>query len=88
MIKYSPSVSCDMNNVTGINAIFKACSVKIHTIESNFKDIYINKLPLPIDVFEDVNTPISCINTTNIDDIESNQHSLKDIAKCSTLPYE
>ena len=32
---------------------------------------------------------MSCINTTYIDDIEgSNSYSLKDIAKCSTLPYE
>ena len=38
-------------------------SVKITTKASNIKDMYINKPPLPIDVFEDVNTPISCINT-------------------------
>ena len=89
MIKYSPPVSCDTNNVTGINAIVKICSVKITTIASNLKDIYINKPPLPTDVFEYVNTPISCINTMDQDDIEgSNSYSLKDIAKCSTLPYE
>ena len=39
MIKYSPSVSCDINNVMGINAIVKTCSVKITTIASNFNDI-------------------------------------------------
>ena len=70
MIKCSPSVSCDMNNVTGMNAIVKTCSMKITTITSNLKDIYINKPPLPADVFEYVNTSISCINTTDIDDIE------------------
>ena len=59
------------------------------TTASNFKDIYINEPPLPTDVFEGVNTPISSVNTTDIDDIEgSNSYTLKDIAKCSTLPYE
>ena len=38
MIKYSPSVSCDINGVTGINTIAKPCSVKITTIASKFKD--------------------------------------------------
>ena len=86
---YSPSVSCDINNVTGISTIIKTCSVKITTIASNFKDIYINKPPLPSDEFEDVNTSILCINTTDIDDIEgSNSYSLKDIAKCFTITYE
>ena len=55
MIKYSPSVSCDMNNVTGINTIVKTCSVKITTIASKFKDTRINKPPLPTDVFEFLN---------------------------------
>ena len=61
MITYSPSVSCDMNNVTGINMIVKTCPVKITTIESKFKDTCINKPPLPTDVFEFVNTPISLL---------------------------
>ena len=87
MTKNSPSVSCDMNNVTGINVIVKTCSVKITTIAN--KDIYINKPPLPTDVFEDVNTPIPCINTTDIGGIEGyDSYSLKYIAKCSTLSYE
>ena len=34
------------------------------------RDISMNKPPLPTDVFDDVNTPISCINTTDIYDIE------------------
>ena len=59
MIKYSPSVSCDINNVTGINATVKTFSMKITTIASNVKDIE-----------------------------GSNSHCLKDIATCSTLPYE
>ena len=42
MIKYSPSISCDINNVTGICAIVKTCSAKITTIANNFKDIYIH----------------------------------------------
>ena len=89
MIKYIPSVSCDTNNVTGINAIVKTYSVKITTIASKFQDICINKPTLPTDVFEFVNTPISSINTTDIDDIEgSNSYSLRDIANCSALPYE
>ena len=94
MIKYSPSVSCNINNVTGINSIIETCSIKITTIASNFKYTCINKPPLPTDVFEDSNTTISCINTTDIDDIERyNSHNLKDIAmkdiaKCSALSCE
>ena len=73
----------------GINTIVKTCSVKITIIASEFKDTCINKPTLPTDVFEFVNTPISCINTTDIDDVEgSDSYSLRDIAKCSTLPYE
>ena len=86
-VKYSPSVYCDMNNVMGINTIVKTCSAKITTLASKFKDTCINKPPFPTDVFEFVSSPISCINTTDIDDVEeSNSYSLRDIAKCSTLP--
>ena len=89
MIKYSPSVSYDINNVTGINAIVKTCSVKITPITSSFRDICIDKQPLPTDVFDDVNTPIPCVNTTDIDNIErSSSYSLKDIAEYSTIPCE
>ena len=89
MTKYNPSVSCDINNVTGINAIVKTCSVKIKRITSSFKDLCINKPTLPTHVFDDVSTPISCINTTDIDDIErSSSQSLKNIAKCSTISCE
>ena len=89
MIKYSPSVSCGINNVTVINTIVKTCSVKITTIASTFKDTRINKPPLPTDVFEFVNTPILFFTTTDIDDVErSNSLRLRDIARCSTLPYE
>ena len=78
-----------MNNVTGINTIVKTYSVKITTIASKFKDTCIDKPPLPTDVLEFVNNPISCINTTDIAEVEgSNSYSLRDIAKCSTLPYE
>ena len=88
MIKYSPSVSCDINNITAINTIVKTCSVKI-TTACKVKDTCINKPPLPTDLFEFKNTPISCITTTDIDDVEgSNSYSLRYIAKCSTLPYE
>ena len=70
-----------INNVTGIYAIVKTFSVKITTIANILKDISINKPPLPTDVFEDVNTPISCINTTDIDDLEgSNSYILKGMA--------
>ena len=88
MIKYSPSVSCDINNITAINTIVKTCSVKI-TTATKVKDTCINKPPLPTDLFEFINTPISCITTTDIGDVEgSNSYSLRDIAKCSTLSYE
>ena len=54
-------------------------------------DICINEPPLPTDVFDDVNTPMSCINTADIDDIERSSSytcSLKNIAKRSTIPCE
>ena len=41
---------------------------------SSFKDVCINKPPLPTDVFHDVKTPISCINTMDIDDTEDTVH--------------
>ena len=48
-----------------------------------------NKPSLPTGVFDDVNTPVSCINTTDINEIErSSSYSLKDIAKRSTIPCE
>ena len=88
MIKYSPSVSCDINNITGINTLVKTCSVKI-TTATKVKDTCINKPPLPTGPFEFINTPISCITTTDIDDVEgSNSYGLRYIAKCSTLPYD
>ena len=42
----------------------------MHVITSSFKDICINKPPLPTDVFDDLNSAISCINTMDIDYIE------------------
>ena len=88
-IKYSPSVSRDISDVTGINKIVKTCSLKITTIASKFKDAHVNNPPLPTDVFEFVNSLISCINTTDIDDVEEpDSYSLRDIAKCSTFRYE
>ena len=88
MILYSPPVSCDINDITAINTIVKTCSVKIMTA-TKVKDTCINEPQLPTDLFEFINTPISCITTTDIDDVEgSNSYSLRDIAKCSTLPFE
>ena len=46
----------------------------------------INKQPLPTDVSDVIYTPIYCINTMDIDDIEGpSPYNLKDIAKCSTI---
>ena len=89
MIKCSRSVSCDIDNVRAINDIVKLSSAKITTITNSFGDICINKPPLPPDVFDGVNTPISCINTTDIDDTEgSSSYNLKDAAKSSKIPCE
>ena len=53
------------------------------------RDTCINNPPLPTDLFEFMNIPFSCITTTDIDAVEgSNSYSLRDVAKCSTLPYE
>ena len=49
LIKYSPPVFCDINDVTGINDIVKRCSVIITTITSSFMDVCINKPPLSND---------------------------------------
>ena len=63
--------------------------MKITTIATKVKDTCINKPPLPTDVFEFINTRISCIAATDIDGVEgSNSYSLRDNAKCSTLSYE
>ena len=70
MIKYSPFVACDTNNVTGINGIVETCPMIITSITSDFRDICIDKPPLPTDVFDALNTPISCVNSTDIDDVE------------------
>ena len=44
---------------------------------------------IPTDVIDDVNTPISCFNSTDIDGIEgSSSYSLKYIARCSTISCE
>ena len=49
-------------------------SMKAISHLSSFKDVCINKPPLPTDVFHDVKTPISCINTMDIDDTEDTVH--------------
>ena len=54
MIKYSPSASCYIDNVTGINDIVKPCLMKI-TSRSSFNNICINKLLLPTNAFDNVN---------------------------------
>ena len=62
----------------------KTCSVKI-TTATKLTDTCKNKPPLPTDLFEFINTPISCITTTDIDDVEGSiSYSLRDIAKCTT----
>ena len=89
MIKYRPSVSCDINNVTGIKYIVKTCSVKKTTITSSTEDVCIRKPPLPTNVFHNVNTPISYINTMDIDYLNgSSSYGLKDVGNCSTIPCE
>ena len=87
MIKYGPSVSCDINNIPAINTIVKTCSVKI-TTATKVKDTCMNKPPLPTDLLEFINTPISCTTTTDKDVEGSNPYNLRDSAKSSTLPYE
>ena len=78
MREYSPSISCDKNNGMGTNDVVKPRSVKITTITSSLNDIVINKPPLLSDVFDDANTPMFCINTTDKDDIEeSSSYNIK-----------
>ena len=56
---------------------------------SSFKDMWINKTPFPTYVFDYVNAPISCINTMDINGIEtSSSCSLKDTVKSSAMPCE
>ena len=76
---YCYDTNSDMNNITEINTIVKACSVKI-TTATKVNYTCINKPPLPTDLFEFINTLISCITTTDIDAIEgSYSYSLRDI---------
>ena len=83
----NPSVSGNVNNIMVINDIVKSCSVK--TTISSFKDMFMNKLPFPANVFENVNNPISGINIICVDGIErSSSYILQVIAKCSTIPHE
>ena len=50
MIEHNPSISCNINNVTDINDIVKACSVIITKLPSNSKDTCINNPPLSTSV--------------------------------------
>ena len=75
------SLTC--TNQTILHSINSIRAILVADTSDNF-DIILFRF-----VFEYVNTPISCINTTDVDDNEgSNSYCLKDIAKCSTLPYE
>ena len=61
----------------------------IFKITSISYDVCIHKPPLSTDVFVDVNTPISRINTMDINDIErSSSYGLWDIFKCCTIHCE
>ena len=40
MIEYIASASCDINNETEINDIAKACTVKLTSITSSFKNMW------------------------------------------------
>ena len=88
MIEHNPSISCNINNVTDINDIVKACSVIITKLPSNSKDTCINNPPLSTSVIVE-NTSISRISNTDIDNTEEpGSYDLRDIAKCSTIPCE
>ena len=49
--------------------IVKTCSVKT-TTATKVMDTCVNKPSLPTDLFEFIDTSISCITNTSIDDVE------------------
>ena len=75
MIEHDPSISCNINNVTDINDIVKACSVIITKLPSNSKDTCINNPPLSTSVIVE-NTSISRISNTDIDNTEEPVHMI------------
>ena len=89
MVTYNLSASCDIDNDIKMNDIVKSRSMKIWSITSSLKDMGMNKPPIPTNVFDNGNTPISHFNIMDIDDIrKSSSYSLKDITRCSTTPYK
>ena len=83
MLKYNPFVSCNMNNIKEINDIVKASYVKIMPLTRSLECEWINKSPLPTNVFDTVNAPP---HTLDIDDSGGNNScSLSNVAECSII---
>ena len=58
MLKHNPFVSCNINNIKEINDIVKASYVKIMPLTRSLECEWINKSPLPTNVFDTVNAPL------------------------------
>ena len=58
MLKHNPFVSCNINNIKQINDIVKASYVKIMPLTRSIECEWINKSPLPTNVFDTVNAPL------------------------------
>ena len=86
MLKHNPFVSCNINNIKEINDIVKASYVKIMPLTRSLECEWINKSPLPTNVFDTVNAPPPPPLTLDIDDSGGNNScSLSDVVECSIL---
>ena len=82
--KHNPFVSCNINNTKEINDIVKASCVKIMPLTRSVECEWLNKSPLPTNVSDTVNAPLSY--TLDIDDCGGNNScSLSDVAECSII---
>ena len=88
MWKYSPPVSCNINDETAINDIVKACIVKLTSITGNFETVLVNIPLLPAHILYGVTTPFSGINTTDINDFENTNLIFYTISPSVLLSYE
>ena len=68
--------------------IIKAFTVKLTSVTGSFENVRVNKTCLPTNVFDGVNTPVSCISATEINDIEkSGLNTLYDVTKFCLARY-
>ena len=68
VLKHNPFVSCNIHNIKEINDIVKSSYVKIMPLTRSLECEWINKSPLPTNVFDTVNAPTPPPHTLDIND--------------------